>query len=99
MKSFSEKVKDVVRKIPEGKVLTYKEVAKRAGNEKAARAVGSVMRKNFDKDVPCHRVIPSSATSARSKEKVWLTVKNVGEYNRGGSEAKIKLLRKEGAVE
>ena len=34
MKTFSEKVKEVVAKIPRGKVLTYKEVAKKAGNEK-----------------------------------------------------------------
>jgi len=40
MKSFTEKVFEVVFKIPKGKTLTYKEVAKRAGNGMAYRVVG-----------------------------------------------------------
>jgi methylated-DNA-[protein]-cysteine S-methyltransferase len=83
MKTFSEKVRDVVRGIPRGKVMTYAEVARKAGNAKATRAVGSVMAKNFDPTVPCHRVIRSDGT--------------LGNYNRGGTEAKRKLLQKEGA--
>ena len=59
MKSFSDKVRDIVRKIPKGKTMTYKEVAARAGNPKAARAVGAVMRTNYDPSIPCHRVIGS----------------------------------------
>lgn len=84
MKSFKDRVLDVVRKIPEGKVLTYKEVAKKAGNEKAARVVGNFMKGNYDKTVPCHRVIRSDG--------------KIGDYNRGGSKAKRALLKKEGAV-
>jgi len=83
-KSFKEKVLDVVRKIPKGKVMTYKEVAKRAGNEKASRAVGSFMKANYDETVPCHRVIRSDG--------------KIGDYNRGGQSAKIALLKKEGAL-
>ena len=45
-KTFTEKVYDVVRKIPEGKTLSYKEVAKKAGSEKAFRAVGNILNKN-----------------------------------------------------
>lgn len=82
MKSFSEKVKDVVRKIPKGKVLTYMEVAKKAGNSKGARAVGMIMSKNFDPKIPCHRVIRSDG--------------KIGNYNRGGSLAKKKILTAEG---
>src|SRR5262245_23493456 len=37
-KTFSDKVRDIVRKIPKGKTMTYKEVASKAGNPKAARA-------------------------------------------------------------
>ena len=59
MKSFAEKVYDIVRKIPKGKVLIYKEVAEKAGNEKASRAVGNILHKNFDPSIPCHRVIRS----------------------------------------
>ena len=65
MKSFSDKVRDIVRKIPKGKTMTYKEVAARVGNPKAARAVGAVMRTNYDPSIPCHRVI---AGSRRSKK-------------------------------
>ncbi len=83
-KTFSEKVRDVVSKIPKGSVMTYKEVAKKAGNEKAARAVGTVMRKNYDLAVFCHRVIKSDGT--------------VGNYNRGGAKVKQKMLIKEGVL-
>jgi O-6-methylguanine DNA methyltransferase len=81
---FKEKVLDVVRKIPKGKVMTYKEVAKRAGNEKASRVVGNFMKGNYDETVPCHRVIRSDG--------------KIGDYNRGGQLAKIALLKKEGAL-
>jgi alkylated DNA nucleotide flippase Atl1 len=39
MKTFSEKVKAIVAKIPKGKTMTYKEVAAKAGNPKAAHRV------------------------------------------------------------
>ncbi len=84
MKSFTGRVKDVVRSIKKGKTLTYKEVAKKAGNINASRAVGSIMKKNFDPEIPCHRVIRSDGT--------------VGEYNRGGTEKKKSILKKEGVI-
>jgi O-6-methylguanine DNA methyltransferase len=82
MKTFQEKVYEVVRKIPKGKVLTYQEVARRVGKPKAARAVGTVLSKNFDTKIPCHRVIRSDG--------------RIGNYNRGGQAGKIKILKKEG---
>ena len=82
MTLFTELVRDVVRNIPKGSVMTYKEVAKKAGNEKAARAVANIMAANYDLDVPCHRVIRTDG--------------GLGGYNRGGIEKKSKLLRKEG---
>jgi methylated-DNA-[protein]-cysteine S-methyltransferase len=57
--NFSQKVYAIVAKIPKGKVLTYKEVARRAGSPKAYRAVGNILSKNIDKNIPCHRVIRS----------------------------------------
>jgi methylated-DNA-[protein]-cysteine S-methyltransferase len=60
-KTFSDKVRDIVRKIPKGKTMTYKMVASEAGNPKAARAVGAVMRSNYDPSIPCHRVVASDA--------------------------------------
>lgn len=84
MKSFAEKVRDIVRKIPEGKTMTYKEVATKAGNPKAARAVGAIMRTNYDESIPCHRVIASDGTMRG--------------YNRGGIPQKLRILRREGAL-
>jgi L-threonylcarbamoyladenylate synthase len=54
--SFKEKVFQIVRKINPGYFLSYKEVAKKVGNEKAYRAVANVL-KNSPENVPCHRVI------------------------------------------
>lgn len=82
--TFSEKVRLVVSKIPKGKTMTYKQVATQAGNSKASRVVGSVMKANFDLKIPCHRVIRSDGI--------------IGEYNRGGSSAKRKKLEDEGAI-
>ena len=84
MKTFADKVRDVVRKIPKGKSMTYKQVAAKAGNSKAARAVGAVMRTNFDESIPCHRVVRSDGS--------------LGSYNRGGTLRKRELLKKEGAL-
>lgn len=84
MKTFRDKVRDIVRTIPEGTTMTYKQVAAKAGNPNAARAVGAIMRKNFDKDIPCHRVIGSDGAMRG--------------YNRGGVEVKMSILRKEKAL-
>ncbi len=88
MKTFADRVRDVVREIPKGKVLTYGEVARKAGKnpgEKlAARAVGAVMSKNYDSTVPCHRVIRADG--------------KMGGYNRGGGEKKKMILRREGVI-
>lgn len=74
---------EVTSKIPKGKTLTYKEVAIKAGNPNASRAVGAILKTNFDTKIPCHRVIRSDGRT--------------GGYNRG-AENKIKILKKEGAL-
>ncbi len=81
---FTDRVRTVVHKIPKGKTLTYKEVALRAGNPRAARAVARIMAANYDLAIPCHRVIRSDG--------------GLGGYNRGGINAKRALLIKEGAL-
>lgn len=81
--NFSQKVYAVVCKIPEGKVLTYKQVAEKAGRPLAYRAVGNILNKNHNKNIPCHRVIKSNG--------------EVGGYNRG-SKLKKQILKKEGAI-
>ena len=84
MKSFRQRVLEVTSQIPKGETLTYKEVAQKAGGPRgAARAVGSILKKNFDPAIPCHRVIRSDGKT--------------GEYNRG-AENKIRILKKEGAI-
>lgn len=83
MKSFKEKVFEVVRKIPKGKTLTYKEVARKAGSEKAFRAVGNILNTNYDPKIPCHRVVRSDGKT--------------GGYNRG-EKLKKEILKKEGAI-
>ena len=82
--SFSEKVYAVVRKIPRGNTLTYKQVAAKAGRPKASRAVGYWMSKNYNPKIPCHRVIRSDG--------------KIGDYNRGGAKKKLAILKKERAV-
>ena len=79
-KSFKEKVFEVVRKIPKGQTLSYREVARLAGSSRAYRAVGNILNKNYDPDIPCHRVIHSNGS--------------FGGYNRG-SNTKNKLLHRE----
>lgn len=60
--TFSEKVTEIVRKIPRGSTMSYKEVATQAGNPRAQRAVARIMSANYDPDIPCHRVICANGT-------------------------------------
>jgi len=84
LSSFTQKVYAVVARIPRGSVMTYAEVARRAGSPRAYRAVGNIMNRNPDTArVPCHRVIRSDGTP--------------GGYARGARK-KIALLRREGAL-
>jgi len=85
---FYRKVYEICRKVPSGKVSTYKALAEKL-NSKAYRAVGTAMNKNpygilnckGKKMVPCHRVVGSSGNL-------------VGFAH--GLKKKAELLRKEG---
>ncbi len=55
--AFAARVRNVVRRIPRGRVATYGDVAAAAGHPRAHRAVGTIMRETRDSSVPCHRVI------------------------------------------
>lgn len=57
VRSFQARVRSVVRRIPSGRVATYRDVAAAAGRSRAHRAVGNIMRNCDDTSVPCHRVI------------------------------------------
>lgn len=80
MTEFSQKVFEVVSRIPKGETLTYKQVAALAGRPGAYRAVGNILNKNYDPAVPCHRVVRSDGAP--------------GGYNRGRAQ-KIKILAQE----
>ncbi len=61
MNSFAEKVYSATRRIPRGRVATYKAVARATGNPRAFRAAGNALNKNpYAPKVPCHRVVKSS---------------------------------------
>lgn len=79
--SFKERVYEIVKSIPKGKTLSYKEVAIKAGSPNAFRAVGNILNKNYNPRIPCHRVIKSSG--------------ELGGYNRGLKNKK-KILLEEG---
>ena len=82
MKTFRDRVHKVVKGIPSGSVMTYKEVAKKAGSPNAFRAVGNIMAKNKSKEIPCHRVIRSDG--------------KLGGYGMGGIRKKKQILISEG---
>ena len=84
MISFQNRVFEVVKKIPKGKVSTYQKVAKLAEKPRAWRAVGNILNKNPDlKTIPCHRVIKSDG--------------KIGGY-KDGIKKKIALLKKEDII-
>lgn len=81
--NFAERVRDAVRQIPRGQTKSYSEVARVIGYPGAARAVGTVMKNNHDRSVPCHRVIRADGSP--------------GGYNRGEAR-KRQILESEGAI-
>ena len=80
MTLFKEKIFSIVRTIPKGKTLSYKEVAILAGKPRAYRAVGNILNSNYDPRIPCHRVVRADGTT--------------GGWNRGRKK-KAELLKKE----
>jgi O-6-methylguanine DNA methyltransferase len=81
---FRQKVYEITKQIPKGKVATYGQVAKLAGSLRAARAVGLFMKTNENAPiVPCHRVVASDG-------------KLTGYSGKNGIEGKRKMLMEEG---
>src|SRR3989344_3803444 len=81
--NFDEKVWQLMKKIPRGRITTYKIIAKKL-NSRAYRAVGQACKRNTNAPtIPCHRVVNSNGF--------------VGYYSaKGGIKSKINLLKKEG---
>lgn len=81
---FTERVIDIIRAIPEGKVLTYGAVAALAGNPRGARQVSRILHSSSEKhNLPWHRVINSRGCISLPP---------------GGREVQRKLLEDEGVV-
>ncbi|KKU50364.1 MAG: 6-O-methylguanine DNA methyltransferase [Parcubacteria group bacterium GW2011_GWA1_47_10] len=83
---FQKKVWRELLKIPRGKTLTYKELARKIGAPAAVRAVANAVGANsMAPFIPCHRVVRSDGT--------------LGGYSgKGGIKTKLRLLKKEGVV-
>ncbi|RED46682.1 methylated-DNA-protein-cysteine methyltransferase-like protein [Winogradskyella eximia] len=82
---FFEKVYEVAKQIPYGKVTSYGAIAKYLGAGKSARIVGYAMNNSHNKDVPAHRVV---------NRKGLLT----GKHHFEGTNLMQQLLESEGIV-
>lgn len=83
---FNNKVYQLTKKIPKGKVSTYKDIAEKMGT-RAYRAVGRALRCNpYAPFVPCHRVVKSDGTIGGF----------MGKIKGKELDKKVGLLKKEG---
>lgn len=84
--NFYQRVYEVVKAIPKGKVMTYGQVAALCGNPRASRAVGYALHVNPQPGViPCHRIV---------NRKGYLS----GGFAFGGIEVQKALLEGEGVA-
>lgn len=82
--STFEKIYNVVKQIPRGKVATYGQVALLAGNPRWARVVGYALHVNPDpENIKCHRVVNRNGEVSKA-------------FAFGGENMQITLLREEG---
>lgn len=78
--NFQKRVYKILKKVPKGKITTYKKIAEKLRT--SPRAVGNALNKNpYAPRIPCHRVIKTNG--------------EVGGFA-SGTKNKIKLLKKEG---
>lgn len=65
---FTERVIKIIKKTPEGRVITYGQVAAWAGNPRAARQVAYILHSSSGKyDLPWHRVVNNKGMIALKK--------------------------------
>lgn len=82
--SFYQKVYDIVRNIPEGRVTTYGHIARMLGSPRSSRIVGYALHINPEPgNIPCHRVVNRMGRLAPS-------------FAFGGEEVQKQLLEQEG---
>ena len=81
---FELALTDALRRVPQGEVVTYGELAALAGRPRAQRAAGTFCARNrFSLVVPCHRVVGADG---------------IGSYGSLGVEYKRRLLELEGVA-
>ena len=86
-----EKIYEIVKSIPKGKVATYGQVALMLGNPRASRVVGYALHRNPTPGViPCHRVVnrdgrlsPAFAFGGENKQRRLLEDEVVGFLSNG----------------
>lgn len=79
-----DKIYEIVKQIPEGKVATYGQIALLAGNPRWARVVGYALHVNPDpENIKCHRVVNRNGEVSKA-------------FAFGGENMQILLLREEG---
>lgn len=84
MTTFTKKIYEIVGEIPRGRVMTYGQVARLAGNPRGARGVGFALHRNpYPVTTPCHRVIFKDGSLCQG-------------YAFGGAEVQRRLLEEEG---
>ena len=94
-----DRIYDVVRKIPKGKVMTYKQVSILA-NVATPRVVGFALHVNQDpENIPCHRVVfstgkltPGYAFGGEEKQRAKLKSEGVKLNVNGTVDLKVSLL-------
>lgn len=84
MEKFFERVYEVVKHIPKGKVATYGDIARAIGAPRCSRQVGWALHVNPQQGIiPCHRVIFSDGRLSYG-------------FAFGGIESQRELLESEG---
>ncbi len=83
---FFEKVYQIVKQIPYGKVMSYGEIAFLAGNKRMARQVGWALHVNPDpENIPCYRVVDRFGRVSKA-------------FAFGGENRQRQLLEQEGVI-
>lgn len=83
-KNSFQKIYEVVQQIPKGKVASYGQIARLAGNSRWARVVGYALHVNPNPEqIPCHRVVTKDGCTSKA-------------FAFGGSDRQRELLEAEG---
>ncbi|HOM68196.1 MAG TPA: MGMT family protein [Candidatus Paceibacterota bacterium] len=84
--NLKNEIFEIVRIVPKGQVISYKQIALKIKNKNYSRLVGKIIATNKNwPEIPCHRVIYHNGKIGR-----WSL--------KGGSKRKVQLLKTEGIV-